>query len=842
MNNLPSGETLSHLTYMSLFSSAGLGCYGFKQEQFECIATAELLSKRIEVQKANQVAKFSENYVQGDLTTTLIQNKIRKLYKKQITDKNKDLTVILATPPCQGISVANHKKKNELPRNSLVVESIKLVREFSPQFFIFENVRGFSKAACLDVDGIIKPIEDAITNNLSGKYNINFSVVNLKDYGSPSSRTRSIVIGVRKDIPHLTPYDIFPEKTDAPTLKALIGNLTPLENMGDICKDDIFHAFRKYDSRMLPWIVNTKEGQSAFENENPLHRPHRVINGELVPNVSKNSDKYKRNSWNKVAPCVHTRNDILASQSTVHPHDNRVFSIRELSLMMGVPKDFLWTPDTLDDLNNLPEIEKIKYLKENEINIRQCLGEGVPTPVIRSIASKIREHAPSAFLTKPGRPVSKTDSKIPKISDFINEQELSNTNRNKYSAFYTRQDTVFAILKEIPKFENKNLSILEPSVGAGAFLPQIFKNFEKSKSIAVTAIDIDEIQLEKSKSVVSDLDTKNSITYINGDFLSFDFPKKFDLVIGNPPFGKNVKSGKEFKSLLSVKDLYAKFLEKSLKLANWIGFVIPKTFLMGQEFTQLRSHVLRHNSIYSIIDFAETSFKGVKIETIGIVIGPKKDNNLVKVYDYKKQQLNYQLESYITDPALPYWVIYRNSFFDKVLDNMDTGYFKVYRDRSLTKKDYVDSGIPIIKSSDLGYNGIVNNLDSASRYSPEKVPRTFLSIVDSAKTIALAPNLSYYTRIANYPGDGYPDGSVAVLYNLDYKVDIQILNYFYQSKDFFFFYRIARNYSIRSLNIDNLSVFYWGVPRKTYKYLLDGPYERNSKYLYDRPVVSDDYQ
>jgi len=38
---------MNNLTYVSLFSSAGVGCYGFKQENFERITTCELLDKRI---------------------------------------------------------------------------------------------------------------------------------------------------------------------------------------------------------------------------------------------------------------------------------------------------------------------------------------------------------------------------------------------------------------------------------------------------------------------------------------------------------------------------------------------------------------------------------------------------------------------------------------------------------------------------------------------------------------------------------------------------------------------------------------------------------------------------
>ena len=44
---------MNRKTYISLFSSAGVGCYGFKMENFECIATNELLENRLEIQKNN---------------------------------------------------------------------------------------------------------------------------------------------------------------------------------------------------------------------------------------------------------------------------------------------------------------------------------------------------------------------------------------------------------------------------------------------------------------------------------------------------------------------------------------------------------------------------------------------------------------------------------------------------------------------------------------------------------------------------------------------------------------------------------------------------------------------
>lgn len=57
--------------------------------------------------------------------------------------------LVIATPPCQGMSVANHKKKNdEIKRNSLVVESIDLIKQIKPRFFILENVPSFYKTGC----------------------------------------------------------------------------------------------------------------------------------------------------------------------------------------------------------------------------------------------------------------------------------------------------------------------------------------------------------------------------------------------------------------------------------------------------------------------------------------------------------------------------------------------------------------------------------------------------------------------------------------------------------------------------------------------------------------------
>ncbi len=122
------------LTYISLFSGAGVGCYGFKMNGFECIATNELLTKRLNVQIANKKCRYKTGYLIGDITEPTIKNSLfQEIEKWEVKHNVKEVDVIIATPPCQGMSVANHKKKNESGRNSLVVQSLKIIHEVHAQ-------------------------------------------------------------------------------------------------------------------------------------------------------------------------------------------------------------------------------------------------------------------------------------------------------------------------------------------------------------------------------------------------------------------------------------------------------------------------------------------------------------------------------------------------------------------------------------------------------------------------------------------------------------------------------------------------------------------------------------
>ena len=467
-------------TYITLFSSAGVGCYGFKLNGFDCGATNELLDVRLDIQKANHKCKYESGYIGGDIaseeTHSRLFNEIEMWKEKEGL---KQVDVVFATPPCQGMSTANYKKAdNEQIRNSLVVQAIKLVSQIQPKIFIFENVRAFMKTICTDTDGNDKPISESIYSNLADRYNIFHRVINFKDYGVPSSRPRTIVIGTSKEFLNLSPLSLFPSRHKEIKLREAIGDLAPLD-YGQRDKEDILHFARQFPIEQLEWIKNTKEGQSSFDQPLEFQPGHYDKYGNKVVNKGAYmGNKYRRLTWDKVCSCIHTRNDVLSSQDTIHPSDNRVLSIRELMRVMTIPTTFHWTD--YDDSVTIDNADD--YLKANELNIRRCIGEAVPTQIMRSVSSKVK---------------LALDSTLQNQADFFNEIKDLDVSK----------DIVRVKVKDIPAligrvhqiaglFGNKNkveLYCVDGSTETLKDLKKVLKDWDLADFIKIISITTNEV-------------------------------------------------------------------------------------------------------------------------------------------------------------------------------------------------------------------------------------------------------------------------------------------------------------------------------------------------------------
>ena len=566
-----------------------------------------------------------------------------------------------------------------------------------------------------------------------------------------------------------------------------------------------------------------------------------MVDGKYVLNIRKNGDKYTRQSWDKVAPCIHTRNDQLASQNTIHPEQDRVFSIRELMKMMSIPDDFKWIDVGLDELNKLTLKEKKDILKKHEINIRQSLGEAVPTEIFHQIAKNIYKFMSVQNLSDKEIEILIKDKKLSNIDSLLELiknnttyslgtlsriVELANINREENEAYFTNKSILNDIYGELPNIQKDKVNILEPSVGIGNFLPFIVKKYEDKKSVNIDVFDINPDVINALQELVKQYEFPKNIhiSFFNANTLLHKFNKHYDLTIGNPPFAN--ASGKELclyqkdAKNKSTKNLAAFFLEKAMLLSDYVVMITPKTFLNTPEFEDTRNFVNNYN-LACILDFGEKGFKNVLIETVCFFINTQAKPLKTKVVSISNNIVVEQKQSYITDKKLPYWIIYRDKNFDNVFNSMTFDIFTVFRDRQITNSNSslikTENGIRVIKSRNISDDGKhIENIPNYDTYINSDVLQklTVNQYIDS-DNVYLSPNMTYKPRVCKKPKGVVVNGSVAILIPKNEIVLSDEDMLYFSTTEYRDFYKVARNYQTRSLNIDKSSVFFFGIRRKT---------------------------
>lgn len=311
---------------LSLFANVGFGEVLLKSIGINIVVANEIEKSRCEFYKKLHP---ETDVLLGDIT--------KKDTKKEICKKslNKNINLIIATPPCQGMSVANAKRSGNDPRNSLIVHAMDVFNEIKPDYMLIENVAGMANT-WINIDGKVMNIIKYIESRLPEPWSMNYKTLNAENYNTPQSRKRFIgLISKNGAWKHPAPSENLISVRDA------IGHLPSLES-GE--KSNIpWHYAKKHNSNHIIWMKNTPTGQTAFNNK--IHYPQkdgRRIKGFMTT--------YKRIDWDKPSPTITMCNGAISSQNNVHPgkklidgtySDARVLSIEEISIICGLPEKFL---------------------------------------------------------------------------------------------------------------------------------------------------------------------------------------------------------------------------------------------------------------------------------------------------------------------------------------------------------------------------------------------------------------------------------------------------------------------------------------------------------------------
>lgn len=336
---------------LSLFANVGIAETYLKNIGFPIVLANELLPERV---------KFYEHLHGHDAISGSITEDI--VYKNIISQaKNVGVNFILATPPCQGMSIAG-KMKDDDPRNSLIIKAMQAFQDLLPEFMLIENVPQMFKTSIL-LNGQFVNIKDYLQSIADQyDYHIAFDIFDAADYGTPQNRKRSFTRIYKKSYEWSNPV-----KQVWITVEDSIGNLPSLE-AGE--KSSInYHYGSKHNNNHILWMKHTPTGKTALDN--PVHFPqkdNRKIKGF--------STTYKRISWNKPAPTITMANGSISSQNNVHPgrllsdgtySDARVLTLLEIFRLTGLPDN--WNPPSW----------------ATDSMIRHVIGEAIPPKLVESI-------------------------------------------------------------------------------------------------------------------------------------------------------------------------------------------------------------------------------------------------------------------------------------------------------------------------------------------------------------------------------------------------------------------------------------------------------------------------
>lgn len=354
---------MKRLKGLSLFSSAGIAEMNLKNCHIDIILANELLPIRA---KTHEYWHPESEMICGDITKDNIKEDI---IKRSI---QKNIDFVLATPPCQGVSLIGKNKTNDEmikdKRNFLIFHVFDVIDIINPKVVVFENVDRFLSMMFPFEDGLFN-IEYILKKKYGLKYNINVNVYNAQDYGVPQSRKRVIIVMCNDEYCFNEP-----KKENPITVRQAIGDLPSLE-AGET-SDVKNHYARTHTDAHILCMKHTPTGHSAFENN--VYFPKNK-KGERLKGYSAT---YKRIDWDKPAPTITMRNDAISSQSNVHPgrlldnglySDARVLTLRELFILSSID----------------PDIDVPSFT--TNIQVRFMIGEAVPPKLLEAVCKNIKE-------------------------------------------------------------------------------------------------------------------------------------------------------------------------------------------------------------------------------------------------------------------------------------------------------------------------------------------------------------------------------------------------------------------------------------------------------------------
>ncbi len=317
-------------SYIELFSGAGLLSYAFSCEGFQAIEAVE--------SDPTACATYSKNI--GEHVTNCLVEDYEPKFKADL---------LIAGPPCQGFSTLNRNRHLD-PRNQLCLHVARVAKTCKPKVVIVENVEPFALSdECRRLARSLK----------KQGYKCDVAIEDAVNYGTAQYRRRCFLIA-----------SIISAEFKLCELRS-----PPVSVMA---------AWKKMPSRKRDREMQFSPQPSSLAllrfNVIPPGGDRRDILS-IAPHLapvswkrlrpSSNTGVWGRMSWDDPSNTIRTCFQNPSKGRYIHPEENRVISLREGARLQGIPDTWKFAG--------------------SHTQITRQIGNGVPIPMGRALAKKIKE-------------------------------------------------------------------------------------------------------------------------------------------------------------------------------------------------------------------------------------------------------------------------------------------------------------------------------------------------------------------------------------------------------------------------------------------------------------------
>ena len=202
-------------------------------------------------------------------------------------------------------------------------------------------------------------------------------------------------------------------------------------------------------------------------------------------------------------------------------------------------------------------------------------------------------------------------------------KEINKQTKKEEGIFFTPPKTIKENLNAIKNYFKNIKSVLEPSCGSCEYIDEIHSLYP---NIQITGIENNIKIFEAIKEK-----TNETIKLYNSDFLKFNEDKKYDLIIGNPPYFVMKKwevHSKYYDYFDGRPNIFILFIIRSLELLNDKGimsFILPKGFINCLYYEKTRVFIKKNYKIINIINCKE-NFNDTQQDTIILIVQKSNPN------------------------------------------------------------------------------------------------------------------------------------------------------------------------------------------------------------------------